>query len=488
MNSRKAPLNSIITGMLNKSTPTRLVTLTLCIIVLSGCASSARIRNEAISEPKPILRGQSSSGISGQRSNDVLFMLAFSGGGTRAAALSYGVLEELRETSYVFDGRKIRLLDEVDSITSVSGGSFTAAYYGLHGDGIFEDYEEIFLRRNVQRTLINGLLNPINWIKMITTRFNRTEMAIDYYDRQIFKHATFSDVEAQQGPAIIINATDLGIGQRFSFNQGYFNLICSDLSSFSVSRAVAASSAVPVAFAPVTLENHAGCKPKENLKKQEWKDYYAAPGTTDNPRVRVLSEGIESYFDEENRRFIHLVDGGVTDNLGIRSLYDNIEYTGGALQAVKRLEHMPRFIIIMLVNAETSIVRPMDRENKTPSTTTVVEAVTGTQIKRYNLESKILLEKSLAKWTEELSSQGNPIKSYFVKIDFESIADDRQRFIFNNMATSFSLPDEEVDKLIEAGHRLLQASPEYQDFLRAIQKEEHKQAARTGKNPPSLNH
>jgi NTE family protein len=461
--------------MLNKSTPVRLTILVVCFILLSGCTSSARIRNEAITEPKPILREQSSSGISGQRSNDVLFMLAFSGGGTRAAALSYGVLEELRETSYVFKDTEIRLLDEVDSITSVSGGSFTAAYYGLHGNRIFEDYEEVFLRRNVQRTLINGLLNPINWIKMITTRFNRTEMAIDYYDRQIFKHATFSDIEAQQGPAIVINATDLGIGQRFSFNQAYFNLICSDLSGFSIARAVAASSAVPVAFAPVTLENHAGCK----LKEEQWQRYYAAPGSTDNPRVRVLSKGIESYFDKENRRFIHLVDGGVTDNLGIRALYDNIEYAGGALQAVKRLGHMPRFIIILLVNAETSTIRSMDRENKTPSATTVVEAVSGTQIKRYNLESDILLQDSLAKWTEELSSEGNPIKSYFIKIDFESIADERQRFIFNNMATSFSLPDEEVDNLIEAGHRLLQASPEYQDLIKLIREEERKQAAPT---------
>jgi NTE family protein len=116
----------------------------------------------------PILREQRSTGISGQRSNDVVFMLAFSGGGTRAAALSYGVLEELHETSYIFNGREIRLLDEVDSISSVSGGSFTAAYYGLHGERIFEDYEDIFLRRNVQRSLINGLLNPINWIRMIT--------------------------------------------------------------------------------------------------------------------------------------------------------------------------------------------------------------------------------------------------------------------------------------------------------------------------------
>jgi NTE family protein len=53
--------------------------------------------------------------------------LTFSGGGTRAAALAYGVLKELKETTIVSGGQRIRLLDEVDSISSVSGGSFTAA-------------------------------------------------------------------------------------------------------------------------------------------------------------------------------------------------------------------------------------------------------------------------------------------------------------------------------------------------------------------------
>ena len=71
----------------------------------------------------------------------LLVYLTFSGGGTRAAALSYGVLEELRDTETTISGRKQRLLDEVDVISSVSGGSFTAAYYGLFGDRIFKDFE-----------------------------------------------------------------------------------------------------------------------------------------------------------------------------------------------------------------------------------------------------------------------------------------------------------------------------------------------------------
>ena len=78
-------------------------------------------------------RGPASTGAGGSRSNELLLILAFSGGGTRAAAFAYGVLEELAATPVVLGGRPRRLLDEVDLISAVSGGSFTAAYYGLYG-------------------------------------------------------------------------------------------------------------------------------------------------------------------------------------------------------------------------------------------------------------------------------------------------------------------------------------------------------------------
>ena len=116
--------------------------------------------------------------------------LAFSGGGTRASAFSYGVLSELRETQYETAQGSYKLLDEVDAISSVSGGSFTAAYYGLYGDRIFEDYEEKFLKHDVQSTLIKRLFNPYNWWRAITTRFDRSEIAVEYYDQTIFSGAT----------------------------------------------------------------------------------------------------------------------------------------------------------------------------------------------------------------------------------------------------------------------------------------------------------
>jgi NTE family protein len=87
--------------------------------------------------------------------------------------LRYVVMLELRDTG---------LLEQLDVISSVSGGSFTAAYYGLYGDRIFEDFEEGFLRRDAQGRLFRGLFNPFAAIGRWFGRRSRDEMAIDYYN------------------------------------------------------------------------------------------------------------------------------------------------------------------------------------------------------------------------------------------------------------------------------------------------------------------
>ena len=94
---------------------------------------------------------------------DDLLILASSGGGTCAAAFSYGVLEFRRRTEVIDSkGRKDRLPDEVDVNTGVSGGSFTALAYGLYGDNLFADYQERLLKRDRQGEIIARAYNPLN--------------------------------------------------------------------------------------------------------------------------------------------------------------------------------------------------------------------------------------------------------------------------------------------------------------------------------------
>src|ERR1700751_1122462 len=188
-----------------------------------------------------------------------LVVLAFSGGGTRAAAFSYGALEALRRIEIVTKtGRKIRLLDEVDVITGVSGGSFTALAYGLYGDKLFDEDEDLFLKRNVQGKLTARLLNPLNWGALSSTGWGRSEMAAQLYDEILFNGATFADLYRAGGPAIVVSATELSTGSRIVFVPQNFDVMCADLHPIRISRAAAASSAVPVVLSPITINNYGG--------------------------------------------------------------------------------------------------------------------------------------------------------------------------------------------------------------------------------------
>ena len=100
----------------------RFLCICLVLLLISGCASYGVIHNEpstASDTGKPYaLKTWAQS----NEAADFVFILAFSGGGTRAAAMAYGVLEELRDTPVTTDGKQGRLLDEVTHISSVSGG------------------------------------------------------------------------------------------------------------------------------------------------------------------------------------------------------------------------------------------------------------------------------------------------------------------------------------------------------------------------------
>lgn len=435
----------------------RLCALGTLVPLIAGCASYGVVENT----PGPVPAGQPAYSIrafqQGWRTDENALMLAFSGGGTRAAALAYGVLKELRDTPVTTAAGSRRLLDEVHSISSVSGGSFTAAYYGLHGDGIFDDFEQVFLRQNVQGALLRRVLNPFRWF----SRTGRTETAVDYYEKHVFKGATFADMARQGGPMIIINASDFARGVRFSFVQDYFNLLCSDLSSFPVARAVTASSAVPMLFNPVVVENYPDCGsaiPPSLLAARE--------RGRDDPELALAVAGLETYFNRDQRRYVHFVDGGITDNLGLRALYEVVEIAGGVTAYADTLGRVPpRRLVLVSVDASTEPEPKMDLSTQPPSLTESINAMSDVQLHRYNVATTSLMKSALKRWAQEISTPEQPVEAYFVQLDFRAIEAPEQRRFLNQTPTSFSLSDEQVDELIAAGGELLRDNPEYRRLL-----------------------
>jgi len=443
---RRSMLKLIITG--------------LGLLLLSGCASYGVIDNTALTTESSSAQPYSIKNLYGREgSGEIGLTLAFSGGGTRAAALSYGVLEELRDTTVVIDGQPRRLLDEIDTISSVSGGSFTSAYYGLYGEQIFEDYKEVFLTKDVEHKLLRGMLNPFRWFGSET----RTEMAVKLYEEQVFHGATFADMQRAGAPLVLINASDLAYGVRFSFVQEYFDLLCSDLSTFPVARAVTASSAVPILFPPVVVKDYQDCaitgKPNWLEKSTEL--------TANNPALEQIIQGLETYYDPENRQYAHLVDGGITDNLGLRAIYDVMELSGGPQSFYRKTNYgrHPRYAAVISVNASTDPVPEMNKTNKKPSFGEIIGSMSSVQLHRYNDATMQLMQQSMTEWTQALSTPDRPITAYFVKLGFTDITQPEDRSFYNAIPTSFSLTEEQVNRLIEAGHELLRNNPDYQRLL-----------------------
>lgn len=426
----------------------------------SACATYSRVENRPYTALDPDRAYAMHQAVQSQEANSITLVLAFSGGGTRAAALAYGVLTGLRDTVVSVNGQSIRLLDEIDVISAVSGGSFTAAYFGLHGDRLFDDFEQRFLRRDMSDQLLDGLLNPALWF----SAHGRTEMAIDLYDETLFNGATFADLKRRNGPLIIINATDLGRGVRFSFLQEYFDLLCSDLSSFPVAQAVAASSAVPVIFNPVVLKNHAGCRPPSRGMFMATSQEVAH-----SPQLLHLMDGLSSYAAKDQRQYIHLVDGAIADNLGLLSIYEITEAAGGAKKLLTHLGGKPNpYLVVISVNASTQPQYAMETTNRVPSMEDTINSVTDIPIHRTNAATLELLQNSIRRWSLELETAENPIETFFVKLDFGGLADPGDKLFFNQIPTSYSLREDQVNRLLLAGRELLLGNPEFQRLIQDL--------------------
>jgi NTE family protein len=392
-------------------------------------------------------------------SDETLFLMAFSGGGTRAAALAYGVLEELRDTTFAAPEGQRRLLDEIDAVSSVSGGSVTAAAFGLYGDGIFPRLERDFLKRNVQRSLVLRTANPLNWPRLASGRFGRSEIAAEFYDRILFHGATIGDMGRRPGPFVIINGTDITTGARFEFTQNQFDLLCSDVDPFPLSRALAASSAVPAALTPITVNNYAGnC----GYVPPDWIRRRYRP---DEGRIRLRARELRSYLDATNRPFIHVVDGGVSDNLGLQAFLDGMR----AMQAQRELlggmqPEKAKRVVVISANAYSFPDRVWDKRERPPASLTVAAAAANHALDRYSFETLELVKEQFESWQRELKGRSE-MRLYPIMINFTNFRDLAERRFFLNLPTSFVLPPTDVDKLKDAGHRLLRQNHAYRELL-----------------------
>ncbi|MBP0619303.1 patatin-like phospholipase family protein [Cupriavidus sp. LEh25] len=403
--------------------------------------------------------------------------MSFSGGGTRAAAFAFGALQGL-------DAMKgpgsASLLDNVAFISSVSGGSITAAYFGLHGKASLANLRSVLLKDG-EAGLRFSLLNPVNLARLFAGGLNDREDLQAWLDEDVFKGATYADMFRRGKPIVWINATNVYYRVAFPFSQHAFDALCSDLASFPVSEAVAASMAVPVFFAPIVVQKHpeACSAPLPNLDRAQ------APGQS--LLFGALANAVRDLRDTSKGKYIKLVDGGVTDNYGLATILQSRMLLGTPYGPMSENDAINvRRLLFIVVDAGQGPRGDWNQSQDGPSGIEVanaaIDAAMATNVRmtydafvpmmqqwrndlvayrcRLPLDRQREIAARLPRW------RCDEVEFFVTRISFDALGKERAASL-NDLPTRLRLPEQDVDRLIEAGRDAILGNPVIREFERA---------------------
>ncbi|MBV9316331.1 MAG: patatin-like phospholipase family protein, partial [Gammaproteobacteria bacterium] len=279
-------------------------------------------------------------------------------------------------------------------------------------------------------------------------------------------------------------ATELTSGARIVFLPQNFDVMCADLASMKLSRAAAASSAVPVVLSPVTINNYGGTC---GYRQPQWLRAFAEQSNPPRPAGRMLRrlEELEQLDDASEDRYFHLVDGAVSDNLGLRGVLDYLE----AFEALRLagtptpLDHVRR-VIIFVVNSASTPSFDWNATEESPGALSILVKAAGVPVDRYANESIELLRDIDARWSAQravrdsvaFDKNRDPQLAWVtnapnadihtIEVSFRMLSDKKERDYFNQLPTSFALPADAVDRLRAAARRIILESPDFQQILK----------------------
>lgn len=311
------------------SAPFRFLTSTGLIygalfLTLSGCLTAPVYTLPAVPDPLPCL--------SPAQAEDTAIGLAVSGGGSRAALFAAATFEALARLKVNSGDRG--LLERVSYISSVSGGSLASAYYVLKKPSreipmldkqgaLTKEYQEFF--RSFKETMARDYEGPLLRRNLLMWRWGNpafvAKSLIEILTEDYFGAETFGalrDREIRRDiPRLMVNTTLYNDGRRFLLS----TLPREDL-RFDWSEAVnrVTPGGLP-SEQQILIRNRA-----ETLNTVTPKDLHLNICETKVAAAVVASMsfppiiGPISLKSENDDRYWHVGDGGMSDNTGGESL------------------------------------------------------------------------------------------------------------------------------------------------------------------------
>ena len=218
-------------------------------------------------------------------------------------------------------------------ISGASGGAVPAAYFGSEGKG-YVDLRERFLLQDAEKELHLSKLSPANLVRVYEGGANDRSTFAAWLDQNVFDGATYGALRRPDAPIVWINASDIYNGTPFDFTYDTFAALCSDLDKVRLADAVAASAAFPVVFKPLVVST-AATATKCNYRQPEWLTRALADPAA-SVRLKAYARSLETYQNDPGVDYIKLLDGGLTDNIGVTGILDGARRRENALRSAFR--------------------------------------------------------------------------------------------------------------------------------------------------------
>ncbi len=451
--------------------------MVLLLLALGSCAS-------APTDNVPLPQGEMNSGYdivpmnrqSGR--DDLIVLVSFSGGGKRSAAFAHGALRGMRHMPVPGAGSETStLLEEIDQIASVSGGTFPAAHYALHRERSFDTFPTDFLNRDIEAHIWGTFLLPWNWSWLFSPSYGTNDRMADLYDRLMFRGATFAELVRLGRRRLAIGATELATGISFAFVPQPFDLICSELARFPLARAVAASNGFPILFTPITLENHRG-----RTCTSPMPPFPDPQSVRADSRQRHVDDVMRRFSDADRAPFIHLMDGGISDNLALRYILDTVG-SGGERGDNYVAGMVPiRRLLWLVVDGQSATAPELSRQRVVYGVSTIINAVSGGQIDNYNFETLARARNELEGLVQRnirwRCAQGRLVAGHLcedvggllLRIALADHPNPVLRTRLLAIPTGLTIPQEDVRLLVRAGEEMLSGNRELRDFLASLER------------------
>jgi hypothetical protein len=344
------------------------------------------------------------------------------------------------------------------------------------------DFRERFLTQDVMAELRTNI-DLVNLSRAIGGGINTDERLRNYFNKNLFHDATFADLIRRGRPITLINATDIYSRTPFLFALPTFAAMCSDLADYPIAAAVAASAAVPGAFAPIVVETFPGqCETPlpPGLER-------AANDASGSPLLQAYAKSLERARKGEVK-YVKLLDGGLVDNYGLSGMTIARAASGTPYGPLLPRDAVQlRRLMFLVVDSGRGPQGDWAQTVEGPTGEQLISAVIDTVIDANTQSSYVAFETTMRQWRDEivkwrcalkpaeaarLRGRAGPWNCRDLQITVGRLSfnqfDPAKARKLNAVPTSFTLPAETIDELRRAGGEALQANPTFQAFVREL--------------------